>query len=302
VTARRYASPAAFKHALEERLRRHAEEIDDDFGRMRQRCVVERFLARLAVQFGDRVVVKGGIALQLRIEGARMTRDLDLRMVGDAGNLLEDLRRAGQLMVDVDFLSFTVEHHPKRPTIEGEGVPYGGQRFRVAAMLAGKIYGAPFGVDVGFGSVMARPADVLSGTELFAFAGLPPVSVRVYAREVHVAEKLHALTLPRDRENSRIKDMPDIALLGMTGPFESAALRDAIRATFVQRGTRDVPSFIEDPPVSWAPAYATLVEENTLRWRTLDELAIAVRAFLDPVLHGEDGIWDPTSGSGRRGA
>jgi hypothetical protein len=298
--AHRYATPAAFKQALEERIRRRAEETRQDFGRLRQRSIFERFLSRLVAHLGDRVVVKGGIALQLRSEDARTTRDLDLRMAGDAGGLLDDLRRAGQLALD-DFLTFTVEHHPKHPTIAGEGVPYEGQRFRVVAMLAGKIYGAPFGVDVGIGNAMARPADPLHGSDLFAFAGFAPVSVRVYAREVHIAEKLHALTFPRG-ENSRVKDMPDIALLGTTGPFESTALRDAIGATFAQRGTHDVPPSIEAPPARWAPSYASMVEENTLRWRTLDDLTAAVRAFLEPVLRGEDGVWDPASWSWQRSA
>jgi hypothetical protein len=109
VTSRRYESPRAFKQALEERLKRRAQEIDEDVGRLRQRAVFERFLARVVAQLGDRVVVKGGIALQLRVEGARATRDLDLRMSGDPSRLLEDLRRAGQLALDGDFLTFTVE-------------------------------------------------------------------------------------------------------------------------------------------------------------------------------------------------
>ncbi len=201
-------------------------------GRLRQRSVFERFLARVVAQLVDSVVHKGGIALQLRVEGARATRDLDLRMSGDPGHLLDELRRAGQLALDGDFLTFAVEPDPRHPTIEGEGIVYEGQRFRVKATLAGKIYGSRFGVDVGFGDRMARPPEILAGSNLFDFAGIPPVSVRVYAREVHVAEKLHALTLPRARENTRVKDLPDIALLGTTGAFASAALREAIRATF----------------------------------------------------------------------
>ena len=90
-----------------------------------------------------------------------------------------------------------------------------------------------------------------------------------------------------------MKDLPDLALLGTTGAFESAALRDAIRATFAQRGSHDVPPSIADPPETWAAPYANMVEENVLRWTTLDDLTAAVRAFLDPVLRGEDGVWGP---------
>jgi Nucleotidyl transferase AbiEii toxin, Type IV TA system len=291
--ARRYGSPADFKQSLEDRLRRSAEKPGETLDRLRRRGVFERFLARVVVHFGDRVVVKGGVALQLRVHGARATRDIDLRLTGDASRLLADLREAGQLPLDGDFLTFLVDPDPRHPTIEGEGIVYEGQRFRVEAKLAGKIYGSRFGVDVGFGDRMACPPEVLSAGDLFDFAGFPPVSVRVYAREVHVAEKLHALTLPRARPNSRVKDLPDLAFLATTGLFDSGMLRDAIRATFAQRGSHEVPAAIPDPPPSWAAPYEEMVAENLLPWPTLDVLTLAVRAFLDPVLGGEDGAWDP---------
>jgi hypothetical protein len=300
VTVRRYASPIAFKAALEDRLRRRAPETEEDVGRLRQRSVFERFLARAVAHLGDRVIVKGGIALQLRIEDARSTRDLDLRMSGDPSHVLDQLRRAGQLALDGDFLTFSVEPDPKHPTIEGDGVAYVGQRFRVEATLAGKTYGSRFGVDVGFGDRMTCPPEILLSSDLFLFAGISPFAVRVYAREVHLAEKLHAFTQPRARENTRVKDLPDLALLGTTGPFESAALREAIRASFTQRAAQQVPSSIPAPPESWAAPYENMVEENALRWTTLAEVTTAVRAFLDPVLRGEDGMWDPASWSWQR--
>jgi hypothetical protein len=301
VIARRYADAGAFKRALEDRLKRREQETGEDLARLRQRSIFERFLARIVAHLGDRVILKGGMALQLRIEGARTTRDVDLRMSGDPSRMLDDLRRAGQRVLDGDFLTFTVEPDPKHPTFEGDGVTYEGQRFRVEAALAGKIYGARFGVDVGFGDSMAYPPEIVSGGDLFLFAGISPVSVHVYAREVHIAEKLHALTLPRARANTRVKDLPDLALLATTGPFESTALREAIRATFAQRGSHEIPPSIVAPPDRWSAPYASMVEENNLRWATLDDLTAAVRAFLDPVLRGDEGTWDPPAWTWRRG-
>jgi hypothetical protein len=86
--------------------------------------------------------------------------------------------------------------------------------------------------------------------DFFEFAGLPPVPLRVYAREVHIAEKLHAFTLPRPRGNSRVKDLPDIALLGTSGAFRSTLLGAAIQATFEHRGTHAVPPSLPAPPPS----------------------------------------------------
>jgi Nucleotidyl transferase AbiEii toxin, Type IV TA system len=302
MTAHRYRDPRAFKSALEDRLKRRALELEEDVSRLRQRSVFERFLARVVAHFGDRVVLKGGVALQLRIEDARTTFDIDLRMSGNPSLLLEELNNAGRLALDEDFMSFTIVPDPRHPTFEGDGVTYDGQRFRVQAALAGKIYGTRFGVDVGFGDHMAYPPEAVTGGELFLFAGIPPLSVRIYAREVHIAEKLHALTMPRARANSRVKDLPDLALLATTGPFESAALREAIQASFAQRRSHEVPSSIVAPPDDWVVPYADMAKENNLRWTTLDDLTAAVRAFLDPVLRGEGGTWDPASWSWRRSA
>lgn len=140
---------------------------------------------------------------------------------------------------------------------------------------------------------MSKPPDVIEAGDFFAFAGLPKVSVRVYAREVHVAEKLHALTLPRARENSRVKDLPDLALLALTGPFSSDDLRTAIDATFAHRATHAPPERLPDPPPSWEPQYARLASESGLQWTTLGDVMTAARAFLDPVLAGARGSWSP---------
>jgi len=99
-----------------------------------------------------------------------------------------------------------------------------------------------------------------------------------------------------------VKDLPDLALLATTGPFESTALREAIHATFAQRGSHEVPSSIMAPPDRWSAPYANRREENNLRWTTLDDATAAVRAFLDPVLRGEEGVWDPSSFTWRRDA
>jgi len=299
--AHRYKTAEAFKVALEDRLKRRAQETGKGLARLRQLAVFERFLARIIAHFGERVIVKGGIALQLRIESARTTVDIDARMSGDPSHLLDNLRLAGQLALDGDFLIFNVEPDPRHPTFDGDGVVYEGQRFKVEAKLAGKIYGTRFGLDIGIGDLMTRPPERLTGRSFFEFAGIQPVSVAVYAREVHIAEKLHALTLPRARPNSRIKDLPDLALLATTGSFESGALREAILGTFAQRASHEVPTSITAPPDQWSASYALMAEENHLRWTTLDDVTAAVRAFLDPVLRGEEGVWDPAGWSWRSG-
>jgi hypothetical protein len=262
--------------------------------RLRQVLLFDRFLARVFHQFGDRAIAKGGVVLELRLERARTTRDLDIRLVGPTDTVHAELQRAGRVDLG-DFLHFEIEPDRDHPKIEGEGMIYAGLRFRVQGQIAGKGYGMPFGLDVGFGDIMTEQPETILGTDFFGFVGAAPARHRVYPRTVHVAEKLHAYTLPRSRENSRVKDLPDLALLAQIGPLEMVSLRKALEATFNFRKTHALPASVPKPPANWVRIYDRTVVDNDLAWRTLAELVVAVRAFLDPVLAGNDGRWDPAT-------
>jgi hypothetical protein len=67
-----YASPPAFKQALEQRLK-SSSSSGVDFARRRQLLVFDRFLARIVAIFGTAALLKGGLALELRLERARTT-------------------------------------------------------------------------------------------------------------------------------------------------------------------------------------------------------------------------------------
>ena len=83
---------------------------------------------------------------------------------------------------------------------------YEGLRFRADCKIAGKVYGQPFGVDVAFGDPILGEPDVMVADDVLAFAGIAPPTLRLYPIETHIAEKLHAYTMPRTRPNSRVKD------------------------------------------------------------------------------------------------
>ena len=286
---RRYETPEAFKQALEHRLRKRA--VREGLVRLRQLLVFDRFLARAVEVFGDAMVLKGGLVVELRLERARTTKDLDLRLVGNP-DVLSRLRQAARLDLG-DFLVFEVQSDPRHPEIEAEGMRYQGQRFRAEARLAGKPYGSPFGIDVAFADPILGEPELITGESWLAFAGIEPTTVRVYPLETHVAEKLHAYTLPRERPNSRVKDLPDMALLASAREIEATAIRAAIERTFNHRATHPVPGRLPDPPVAWGPVYERMADVDGLRWRNLDDLTEAVRDFLDPVLGDESRTWIP---------
>ncbi len=127
MSTRRYASPQAFRQALDERIRCAIATTGESIERFRQLVVMDRLAARLAVALGERVQFKGAMAILYRHPRARTTQDLDVRALGAAGSLPEELRLAGLLDLG-DFLRFLVEPHLRHPEITGPGVVYGGHR------------------------------------------------------------------------------------------------------------------------------------------------------------------------------
>jgi Nucleotidyl transferase AbiEii toxin, Type IV TA system len=170
---------------------------------------------------------------------------------------------------------------------------YEGLRFRAECRLAGKLYGQAFGVDVAFGDPILGEPETVAADDVLEFAGIAPPVVRLYPIETHIAEKLHAYTMPRARPNTRIKDLPDIALLATTRPLEAVRLRSALGRTFEFRATHSLPLSFPGPPASWSTPYREMARENELAWTTLEQLSTAVTEFLNPVLAGRTGTWHP---------
>ncbi len=293
MTARTYATPLQFKQALEGRLRNQST-TGADLARHRQLLIFDRFLARLQRTLGDALILKGGLALELRLARARTTKDIDLRLIGPTDQTLARLQEAARLDL-ADFLTFEVVPDDDHPEIQTDGVRYEGQRFRTECRLAGKPYGNGFGVDVAFGDPVSGNVETLECDRILDFIGVDPPSIQIYPIETHIAEKLHAYTMPRPRPNSRVKDLPDMALLGTIRALESRRLRDAIVRTFEFRGTHPVPPSLPQPPAGWALPYGAMALSNQLVWRTLVDVTQAAADLMNPVLGGAPGIWDPTS-------
>lgn len=193
MTIRTYSSPEAFKQALEQRLRASAK-TGAAFARKRQLLVFERFLARVAAVLGDDATLKGGLVLEVRLERARTTKDVDLRMVGSPDQVLAKLQDTARCDLG-DFMTFEVGPDADHPEIQSDGMQYDGLRFRAECKLAGKLYGQPFGVDVAFGDPILGEPEVVVAEDTLAFAGISPPKLRLYPIETHIAEKLHAYTI-----------------------------------------------------------------------------------------------------------
>lgn len=289
----RYGTPTAFRMALTRRLQDRAAASGRSAQRLLQMVTFERFLARVFRALGERATLKGGVAMELRVERARTTRDIDLRLAGEhPERLLETLREVGALDLG-DFFSFQVDSDR---TLTVRGLPYEGRRYRVQAFLGGTRIAGRFQIDVVLAEPMAAGPELLIAPSLLAFAELPSTEMWLYPVELHLAEKLHAYTLERERANTRLKDLPDLALLGGVGPLESGRFRRILDETFLRRATHPLPDHTPEPPGFWSEAYRVMAREDDLPWPELAGLMAVVRAFLDPVLaDAAAGSWDPAA-------
>ena len=123
------------------------------------------------------------------------------------------------------------------------GRTQGAVRARMNAKL-GKIR-LPLQVDVGFGGL---PFPVRERCTYPVLLDQPEPSVWTYRRETHVAEKFHAM-VQHGHENTRMKDLWDVATLAAGFSFHGPTLRRAIQTTFGGRSTTlgdETPAVFED--------------------------------------------------------
>lgn len=149
---------------------------------------------------------EGGYANQLRRpEEARFTEDLDLRIeaaIEEATGLL-----AAGFAIDLgDDFGYEVV----AAATPLQGPPGGGLRFVVVVRVAGSIL-VQFKVDVSAADVIVGHLEAHLSDPVVERLGFTQACYPVYPIAQHVAEKLHALTLPRDVENTRARDLVDLA-------------------------------------------------------------------------------------------
>jgi predicted nucleotidyltransferase component of viral defense system len=286
----KYATPAAFRAALEARLNAAARASGRPVGRARKLVTFTRLLARLEHTAPDRWVLKGGFALELRLPGqARATRDVDIDWAASLDEATSALVEAAALTLD-DFFEFDIQRVGDAD-IGGAG----GVRFHADAYVGGRLF-EPLLVDVGVGSeFFFPPADELTAPNLLDFAEIEPTHIRAIRLEQHIAEKLHAYTrrYANDRPSSRAKDLIDIILMSKLACFELNRLREAVVRVFEARATHDLPPTVPAPPREWARPYRALADEVGLD----PDLSVGHRlaaGFLDPVIADKPdaGRWD----------
>jgi hypothetical protein len=288
----RYATAAAFRRALEDRLLARSSETGLSLSRLRKEVAFDRMLARLLDVAPGRWVLKGGLALDYRFgDRARTTRDVDLAMAGGEEGATAALLDAQAADLG-DFFVFTIAQTAKLDELqEGAAV-----RYRVRAELAGRLF-EEFVIDVGFDIPPETGVEVLRGPDLLGFAEIPPVEAPALALELQVAEKLHAYTRGYGQagvKSTRVKDLVDLVLIAASRSLDAAALRSAIDHTFAGRGLHGVPEALPDPPADWRVPFRRMANEVGVE-EELDAGHRVASLLVDPILDGSTarGVWDP---------
>lgn len=287
----RYETAAAFRQALEDRLKAEASKTGLGIARLRKRVAFELFLRRLVAVAPDRWVLKGALALDLRFHAtARPTRDMDLGRDDSEDAAVEDFTAAQELALD-DFFTFAAV----RTDALDDTDDFRAIRFHVTAELAGRVFDQ-FVVDVGFADSMTWTPDAIETSDLLSFAGIERIRVPALPLPQHIADKLHAYTRKygaSGRESTRPKDLVDILLIAGSAPLDAASLRNALVVTFEERQQQPLPSSLPPPPTSWEEPYYRLASEVEVE-PALDKAFADAAAFLDPILAGRaGGEWDP---------
>ncbi len=287
----RYTSAAAFRQALEQRLKNEATSSGLALARLRKRVAFELFLRRLLIVAPDRWVLKGALALDFRLTTTtRSTKDIDLGRDDDEQAAIRDMTAAQQLALD-DFFTFAATRTDELEDTD----EFSAVRFHVTAQLAGRTF-EQFLVDIGFSDTISWTPDMILSSDLLSFADIEPLALPAIPLPQHLAEKAHAYTRrygPSAQPSTRPKDLVDILLIESATTIDAGPLRHALESTFAERACQPLPSSLPPPPATWADPYKRLADTVHVESDLTAAFARAA-AFLDPVLGGRtSGQWEP---------
>jgi len=282
----RYKTARAFRAAITERLKMESRKTGLPYDDQYRRVAIDRFLARID---WTKWTAKGGYIMQRRLPKARATKDIDLSTDDPGLVLLDETSRQAVLAahfqnmakIDLgDFFEFVVAVSKPLP-----GFGKGGIRCNVRCLLDAKSF-ATFQLDAVIQDETVFQSETIVGDKFLAFAGIESLSLKAAMKEEVFAEKIHAYTLPRESENTRVKDLLDLVLLVQSG-LDLEKLRLAIYGVFSIRKTHTVPLGLASPPESWSAIFAALVRDTGIEM-TLDSAFTMVSDLYDSLkLSGE---------------
>ena len=229
------------------RLRNLARLREVDFNLLLDHYAAERFLYRLSASDEvDRFTLKGAALFRVWIEkDLRPTRDVDFLAAGGAD--LPAVRTAMETVCVIPCSEDGVVFDTATLRIRNirRDQPEGGLRARLQGRLG--VIRLALQMDIGFGDVITPEREQQDYPTLL---DLPAPRLWTYPRETMVAEKFEAM-VSRGADNSRVKDLWDIACLARRFAFDGETLRTSIAETFRRRGT----TLTGERPLALLPGY-----------------------------------------------
>lgn len=279
---KRPTGPPASAGVLARYVQAYARELGVAEGRVRawiSYMIMAGALERTTGADGPRFIVKGGVALELRLrDRARATKDIDIVLLDATADLADALERA---LTGQPYQGFSYRR---------KGQPLRLDNGAVNIELAVTYRGQPW-TSISVDIARAEPGEsevewvkAIALTDDFGVTG--PTQLPCLPLRFHVAQKLHGMTLPPrpGKHNERFRDLVDLLLMEALVTHGYAALRDACELVFRNRNTHAWPPNLEVMPSHWAAPFAQLAEELELRETSVEAALIRVRGFVEHIL------------------
>ena len=194
----------------------------------------ERLLYRISVSdYSQQLILKGG-AFIYAVQGIKSRPTIDVDLLGtqisnDIETLCEVFRQICTIESE-DEVAFNPE------SVVGELITqqdkYNGVRLYIDATF--HTVKQRIQIDVGFGDIVIPVAQELEYPILLDEMQIPVI--QAYSTETVIAEKFQAM-IELSVANSRMKDFYDVYNLLTDNKFDNETLEEAIKVTFVNRGT-----------------------------------------------------------------
>lgn len=292
---RTYQSEAAYRNALNAKIRSTARASGLTHDDLTRRFVLQQFTSRLNSLDPDRWVLAGGSALQYRSTEARPTTDADFAVALDQDEVLAALNAVAPRPPG-GHGEFVVT-----PKASGDGMI----KCKIVYLLDGNRYGAA-GLDIDTRRRLALPPETLTPDPVINIDdAAPTVPTKIYPRSAHIADKVTAMYQlygeQKDAPSTRTHDLADIVLISRSVPIDARELRQVIDAEQKRRGVSVPPHLPLPDEHAWRENFPNKAggPNRPAVLETVDTARAAARAFLEPILDGSvtDGRWNPDRGA-----
>ena len=234
-------------------------------------------LERAAVGGDPHFSVKGGVALELRLrDRARATKDIDVVLQHPDADLARTLERA---LTGDAYQGFTFRRKGEPLLLENATV-----NTEFAVSYRGGAW-TSITVDI----ARAEPGEseiewvrAIPLTDVFGVTG--PVELPCLPLRLHIAQKLHGMTLPPrpGKHNDRFRDLIDLLLMEEL-VTDYIGLRDACESVFQTRRTHDWPPTLVVPS-HWVEPFSRLAGELDLPVADAQSGMARVQAFVERII------------------